>query len=81
MQKIRFLYILFYAFLPFQDAKVSPKDKNKIQLDGDLIFGGLFPMHEKGKSGKSCGTIDPLVVTDGVVPNDGVVIFSDGVPF
>lgn len=57
MQKIRFLYILFYAFLPFQDAKVSPKDKNKIQLDGDLIFGGLFPMHEKGKSGKSCGTI------------------------
>lgn len=24
--------------------------------------------------------VDPLVVTDGVVPNEGVVIISDGVP-
>ncbi|XP_048738559.1 metabotropic glutamate receptor 6-like [Ostrea edulis] len=52
-----YLWIMFFAYLPFQAAKVSVKDKNKIQLDGDLIFGGLFPMHEKGKSGQNCGTI------------------------
>jgi hypothetical protein len=59
MQKILkiYLWIISFAYLPFEAAKVSVKDKNKIQLDGDLIFGGLFPMHEKGKSGQNCGTI------------------------
>lgn len=35
----------------------SALDKEKIQMDGDIIFGGLFPMHEKGQLGESCGRI------------------------
>ncbi|KAK3101588.1 hypothetical protein FSP39_004675 [Pinctada imbricata] len=34
------------------------REKNKIHLDGDIIFGGLFPMHEKGQGPNvKCGTI------------------------
>ncbi|XP_060064901.1 metabotropic glutamate receptor 8-like [Ylistrum balloti] len=36
---------------------VSALDKGKLQVDGDIIFGGLFPMHEKGQQGNSCGKI------------------------
>ncbi|ESO85154.1 hypothetical protein LOTGIDRAFT_58122, partial [Lottia gigantea] len=31
--------------------------RDKIVTDGDVIFGGLFPMHEKGQSGRDCGRI------------------------
>lgn len=33
------------------------KDEIKLRLDGDIMFGGLFPMHEKGRNGKNCGDI------------------------
>ena len=34
------------------------REKDKIQIDGDIIFGGLFPMHEKGHGRNvKCGTI------------------------
>ena len=29
----------------------------KVDAKGDIIFGGLFPMHEKGTHGKNCGKI------------------------
>ena len=32
-------------------------EDKKLRLDGDIIFGGLFPMHEKGKNGEYCGMI------------------------
>ncbi|XP_062609120.1 metabotropic glutamate receptor 4-like [Saccostrea cucullata] len=59
MQKLLkfFAWIILFLYLTLQFAKASIKDKNKIQLDGNMIFGGLFPMHEKGQSGKDCGTI------------------------
>ncbi|XP_036357359.1 metabotropic glutamate receptor 8-like [Octopus sinensis] len=31
--------------------------EKKIRIDGQVVFGGLFPMHEKGQDGKSCGSI------------------------
>lgn len=35
-----------------------PKDKAKLIKDGKIIFGGLFPMHEKGQQGEGrCGKI------------------------
>lgn len=43
------LYVLMYL--------VNTKDDVKLRLDGDIIFGGLFPMHEKGKNGENCGDI------------------------
>lgn len=34
------------------------KDKTKLINDGEIIFGGLFPMHEKGQQGDGrCGKI------------------------
>lgn len=35
----------------------SKKEDIKLVQDGDIIFGGLFPMHEKGKNGENCGDI------------------------
>ncbi|ELU03139.1 hypothetical protein CAPTEDRAFT_198326 [Capitella teleta] len=32
-------------------------DRKEIRIDGDIILGGLFPMHEKGVGGKMCGAI------------------------
>lgn len=29
----------------------------KVDVEGDVIFGGLFPMHEQGQQGKNCGNI------------------------
>ncbi|KAL8580052.1 hypothetical protein ACOMHN_065936 [Nucella lapillus] len=29
----------------------------KVDVKGDVIFGGLFPMHEKGTLGRNCGKI------------------------
>ena len=29
----------------------------KIVTEGDVVFGGLFPMHEPGGHGASCGRI------------------------
>ncbi|XP_013401727.1 metabotropic glutamate receptor-like, partial [Lingula anatina] len=31
--------------------------EKKLKLPGDIIFGGLFPMHEKGPVGKNCGKV------------------------
>ena len=31
--------------------------KLKVDVNGDVIFGGLFPMHEKGTQGRNCGEI------------------------
>lgn len=43
---------------PILDA--SPKgtgQRKEVTLDGDIILGGLFPMHEKGHGGVKCGAI------------------------
>lgn len=52
-EKYFFLSILLVGFL----LNVSAIEKLKLQTDGDIIFGGLFPMHEKGQQGASCGKI------------------------
>lgn len=38
------------------DPMVSA-DHKEIRIDGDIILGGLFPMHEKGTGGTMCGAI------------------------
>ena len=32
-------------------------ERKEVKLDGDVIFGGLFPMHEMGQAGSLCGAI------------------------
>ena len=31
--------------------------RKEVRLDGDIILGGLFPMHEKGQGGPLCGAV------------------------
>ena len=42
-------------------AQSSPQGgdagSHKVDAKGDVIFGGLFPMHEKGTQGRNCGKI------------------------
>jgi len=40
-----------------QCKQILAKDDTKLRQDGDIIFGGLFPMHEKGQNGENCGDI------------------------
>lgn len=35
-----------------------PGAKREIILDGDLVIGGLFPVHEKGEGTQDCGKIN-----------------------
>ncbi|XP_071082339.1 metabotropic glutamate receptor 8-like [Haliotis cracherodii] len=36
---------------------IIEEETRKIITEGDVIFGGLFPMHEKGQQGQSCGSL------------------------
>lgn len=36
---------------------VTSSGRKEVKLDGDIILGGLFPMHEKGQGGQLCGVI------------------------
>lgn len=38
-------------------ATTAPDQRKELRLDGDIILGGLFPMHEKGQGGQLCGDI------------------------
>ena len=51
---VRILFVLGGTTLVC--GEVSEEDK-KIRLDGDIILGGLFPMHEKGRGGEMCGAV------------------------
>ncbi|KAH3880655.1 hypothetical protein DPMN_004576, partial [Dreissena polymorpha] len=49
--------LIFVSACYFSTCGVLAKDDIKLRLDGDIIFGGLFPMHEKGQNGENCGDI------------------------
>lgn len=56
------LYIFLWVLMSISPSKsvseyLVRKERDKIQEDGDIIFGGLFPMHEKGHKSESCGKI------------------------
>ena len=56
---IRHIFLLLPLYLPFSLA-LEPEpilDIKEIRLPGDIILGGLFPMHEKGTGGLTCGDI------------------------
>ncbi|XP_064633469.1 metabotropic glutamate receptor 8-like isoform X2 [Lineus longissimus] len=51
MKKSHLLLLSFCLFLRMCHGA------EKIKLDGDIVIGGLFPMHEKGTAGTMCGPI------------------------
>ncbi len=54
-----------FIFLLIPLAQTSPRytpplagSKREIIMDGDLVIGGLFPVHEKGDGTEDCGKIN-----------------------
>ena len=56
---IKDIVLLLPLYLPFSMGldPVEDVDIKEIRLPGDIILGGLFPMHEKGTGGQNCGDI------------------------
>ncbi|XP_059571394.1 metabotropic glutamate receptor 2 [Alligator mississippiensis] len=41
-----------------QNPSYSTVVKKEISMEGDLVIGGLFPVHEKGRASEDCGKIN-----------------------
>uniref|UniRef100_UPI00398F3608 metabotropic glutamate receptor 2 n=1 Tax=Pristiophorus japonicus TaxID=55135 RepID=UPI00398F3608 len=50
------LHLLLQAVLA--SSSNSPSGKKEIAIEGDLVIGGLFPVHEKGNGLEDCGRIN-----------------------
>lgn len=51
------LELLVLGVLP-SVSRLPPAAKHEIILDGDLVIGGLFPVHHKGEGTEDCGKIN-----------------------
>ncbi|KAF6726107.1 Metabotropic glutamate receptor 3 [Oryzias melastigma] len=51
------LDLLIPGVLPSM-SRLPPAAKREIIMDGDLVIGGLFPVHEKGDGTEDCGKIN-----------------------
>lgn len=51
------LEMLILGVLP-SVSRLPPAAKHEIILDGDLVIGGLFPVHHKGDGTEDCGKIN-----------------------
>lgn len=51
------LELLILGVLP-NISRLPPPAKREIILDGDLVIGGLFPVHQKGDGMEDCGKIN-----------------------
>ena len=51
------LELLIRGVLP-SISRLPPAAKHEIILDGDLVIGGLFPVHHKGEGTEDCGKIN-----------------------
>lgn len=50
------LEVLIPGALPI--IRLSHSAKRELRIDGDLVIGGLFPVHEKGEGTEDCGKIN-----------------------
>lgn len=51
-----FLFIMCQSILV--SVGESPPSRREIRIEGDLVLGGLFPVHEKGGGVDECGRIN-----------------------
>lgn len=54
---ILLLELLIPGVLP-NISRLPPTAKREIIIEGDLVIGGLFPVHEKGDGTEDCGKIN-----------------------
>ncbi|KAG8524533.1 Metabotropic glutamate receptor 8 [Galemys pyrenaicus] len=47
----------FYWILTMMQRTHSQEYAHSIRMDGDIILGGLFPVHAKGERGVACGEL------------------------
>ncbi|XP_070544527.1 metabotropic glutamate receptor 3-like [Ptychodera flava] len=43
---------------PCTDSQCETAEEKKVYIPGDVILGGIFPIHGKGSSDQDCGTLD-----------------------
>ena len=53
----RIFIVGFVLILSSFGFEVKIMEIKEIKIEGDIILGGLFPMHEKGTGGQACGDI------------------------
>lgn len=54
---ILLLELLVPGVLP-SSSRIPAAAKHEITIDGDLVIGGLFPVHQKGEGMEDCGKIN-----------------------
>ncbi|KAM3869811.1 metabotropic glutamate receptor 3 [Diretmus argenteus] len=50
------LVMIFRGVLP--SGGDPPQSRREIRIEGDLVLGGLFPVHEKGSGMEECGRVN-----------------------
>ncbi|XP_043564408.1 metabotropic glutamate receptor 3-like [Chiloscyllium plagiosum] len=55
-QLLSLLHLVLQVILSSSNS--FPAGKKEIAIDGDLVIGGLFPVHEKGNGLEDCGRIN-----------------------
>lgn len=51
-------YIVFIVLILTIDSHAVIAIK-QVKVDGDILIGGLFPVHEAGRHGEECGVLKP----------------------
>lgn len=52
------LAVILLFWVPLVTSAMSDNKTSKAIIPGDIILGGLFPVHQKGEGDKPCGEID-----------------------
>ncbi|XP_076239392.1 metabotropic glutamate receptor 4 [Calliopsis andreniformis] len=67
---IRSLFAMVLAFGLTEERTIDRKQFTYANVTGDVVLGGLFPIHRKGSGGESCGEIQ---TEDGIQPLEAML--------
>ncbi|XP_038054376.1 metabotropic glutamate receptor 3-like [Patiria miniata] len=55
---VSFLLMCYAVVAVYPEYLANVGEGKKLRVDGNIVLGGLFPIHEKGKNGSICGIIN-----------------------